>query len=198
MNQPSQGKLICSKAQRNQTNVFAMRAARSSATIPNFIVPIYSGQEIAGTRAFLSKKVYNNAEGPTRLRNAGHVLLRTLVTSFPDAESPQDAAGLNVLVEANRLEAGNLAKLHALRELAKMNHKELIVQATVPGHYNETASPFHVDQLYNITFDRGGIAGLDMYLFSVKYDLSEDTGQRTTLQFCKLGTICAQNKVKVT
>jgi prophage tail gpP-like protein len=121
-----------------------------------------------------------------------------LVTSFPDAESPQDAAGLNVLVEANRLEAGNLAKLHALRELAKMNHKELIVQATVPGHYNETASPFHVDQLYNITFDRGGIAGLDMYLFSVKYDLSEDTGQRTTLQFCKLGTICAQNKVKVT
>jgi prophage tail gpP-like protein len=196
MNQAASGRMVLSKSNRNSTNVFSMRTVRSAATIPNILIPIYSGQEIAGVRPYLSKAIKNNAEGPKRLWKANHKVLKTVVSSFPSAESPQDAAALNVLVEANRQELGDLVKLQALREMAKFNVKELIVQAVVPGHYNESAKVYSVDQMYTIEFDRGGIIGRDMYLYSVRWALSEDTGQRTTLQFCKQGTIVAQNKVK--
>lgn len=188
--QASKGTLKLMKSQRNSSNVNGMKVVRSSTHIPNVILPIWSGQESVQTAVGPQQAMYNSAEGPTRLRQAGHQVVRAVVVSNPDANKAQESTDIIVSAQQppNRAGASNLLQAYAKREVARENVHEVIVECQVaPGHYNEAAEPFVVDTVYHITFDRGNI-DRDMYLYQVMYhgDLS---GQKTSLYFCNKNTI---------
>ncbi len=190
MAQAPMGTLILSKRQR-EANVTSMKAVRSSATIPNIMVPIWSGQELVTDRVSPQQRLENAAFGPNRLRKLGHRLIKTVVVSTPQATNAQGFTGVNFLTAGG----GNILQAHAKREVARANHQELVVQAVVPGHYNEQGIPYMVDQVYNVTDDRGDVDE-KMYLFQVGYRGGEADGQKTDLFFCKLGSIVSDVRAR--
>lgn len=202
MRQGPSGEIVVSK-DRRYSNVTAIKVLRSATQIPNIIVPIWSGQETTQNRTPIGQRVYNAAEGPNRLRSLKWNVPKGVVVSTPTASDPQSLAQVNTIELANgqRLRddvfpivgdsaaGGSILQAYAKREIARANHKEVIVQASLPGHYNDNAQPFVVDTCYNITYDRGSIEE-KMYLFQVEYSMDR-SGQRTNLYFCRLGTIVA-------
>lgn len=184
MSQKPLGTLILSRARRT-SNVLSMRATRSATQIGNIIVPIWSGQETVIDRVTPEGVLFNAAAGPARLRKLGHRVPKTVVVSSPQGASPQELSGINALAVAG---GSNILQAYAKRQIARENQKELIVQAVVPGHFNDIGTPFQVDQVYKIEYDRAGVDEA-MYLFSVDWQASEESGQKTVLTFCRLGTI---------
>lgn len=182
MRQKAKGTIFCIRADR-RSNVLSIKSVRSSTAIANIILPIWTGQEIVQNRVSPEQRMYNAAEGPARLRKLGHRVPKSVVVSTPQGSSAQDLSGINQL----SVGGSNLLQAHAKRELARQNHKELIVQAVVPGHYDENGEPYVQDTVYRVIYDRGPVDE-NMYLFHVSYQGSE-SGQRTTLYFCRLGTI---------
>lgn len=203
MNQKSKGAIFVSKTDR-ASNVMSIRAIHSATTIPNIILPIWSGQE--GFQKNVKEQAFHNlAPGPRRLRLGGHTLQKTVVISNPQGSDPQSYALQNTLqISAGQSSTesttqtvknaaptplgSNIVQAYAKRELARANHNELIVQGVVAGHYNESAEPYRVDTVYDVYFDRAGVSER-MYLFQVDYEMDESGGQRTSLYFCRLGTI---------
>jgi prophage tail gpP-like protein len=185
----SSGKIVCNKSNR-ESNVTNIRARRESTTIPNIIVAAYSGQDQAQQAIKLEQRIMNPAKGPLRLLNNGHRIPQLINYSFPNPSdsNASKAASLNLL----QTTLSNMAIGYAAREFAKQNMKELAVEATVGGHYNESGDPYVADTVYDIDFDRGGVKEA-MYLHSVHYSLSEDGGQFTRLEFCKLYTCIVAN-----
>lgn len=183
MSQTSLGTLILSK-QRRESNVLSMKVTRAPTQIPNIIVPIWSGQELVTDRVSPQQRMLNSAPDVSRLRKLGHRLSKTVVVSTPQGSAPQELSGINAV----KVGSSNILQAYAKRELARANQKELIVQAVVPGHYNENGDPYQADQVYKIEYDRGDV-NEKMYLFSVDYSFSESDGQKTSLTFCRLGTI---------
>ncbi len=94
---------------------------------------------------------------------------------------------MNALVRAG---GGNILQAYAKREIARRNVNEIIVQAVVPGHYNEEGEPYVTDTVYHVEYDRGGVDE-NMYLFQTDYGLNAERGQHTNLYFCRLGSIVA-------
>lgn len=193
MSQSPQGTIIISKKNRNTSNCLSMKVTRSSSTIPNVIVPIWTGQEGVVSKVGKQQGLKNLAPGPNALYNAGHVLCKTIVVSTPSGGGPQDLSTVNKIKASTQPGSSINIQAYAKREIAKANVKEVQAQAVIPGHYNANAVPFQIDQVYTVQADRGGDyeVNLPMYLYQVEYSLSEDTGQRTSLYFTKLGTIVA-------
>lgn len=187
--QESEGKLYILKDSR-RSNVLGMKISRSDTLIPNYIVPIWTGQENTVSRASTEQAIKNPLEGPSRLFKAGHKVIKTIVVSNPQATNPQG------LAETNRLTAAgsNLLQAYAKRDLARANINALSVQVKVAGHYNENGEPYIVDTCYDIQCDRAEVDER-MYLYSVEYTLTEEEGQITFLNFCPLGTIVADAPV---
>lgn len=183
MSQKISGTIFCSKEQR-ASNVTSIKCVRSSATIPNFIVPIWQGQEEVVKRIASEQGFKNAAKGPARLLKNGHRVTKTIVVSSPQGSSAQDLADVNQL----KIAAGNLLQAYGKKELARDNVKELQVEAVVPGHYNDKGEKFHTDHTYRVIFDRGDVDEV-MYLYQVRYQGGEGTGQKSVLSFTKLGTI---------
>ncbi len=181
MAQPARGRIVLSKSKR-ESNVLSLKVTRSCTQIANIIVPIWSGQELAPRSA--QQRLLNAAPGPTRLRKLGHRVVKTMVISTPQATDPQGYS------EVNNFKAGdgNILKAYAKREIARQNTQEVIVQAVVPGHFDENGNPWQIDTVYKIEYDRGNIDE-NMYLYECEYTGSESDGQKTTLYFCRLGTI---------
>lgn len=188
MAQQERGRLILSKTKRI-SNVLHMKAIRSSSQIPNVIIPVWSGQETVTDRVPVQQRLYNAAYGPSRLFKLGHRLPKSCVVSAPNATDPQGLAGVNSL----KAGGANILQSYAKREMARNNQKELVVQAVVPGHFNELGEPYLTDTVYHIEYDRGGVDE-NMYLFQVDYSLDESGGQKTSLYFCRLGTIVSDVK----
>ena len=184
MTQASKGVLKLSKKER-YSNVLHMKATRSSTGIPNVIVPIWSGQETVIDRVSKQQLLFNKAYGPNRLFKLEHRLPKSVVVSTPDANTPQGLAEINAIKLAGN---ANILQAYAKREMARQNQKELIVQAVVPGHFNEAGEPYVPNTCYDIVYDRGNVEER-MYLFQCDYVLDESGGQKTNLYFCKLGTI---------
>lgn len=187
------GEVICTRSFPQENNCLDMRAIFASTTIPNLILPIWTGQETVQERVKITNALFNRAKGPRRLRRAGHVVSKSVVVSNVLSGAAQDLAAVNALLEAGAaVGAGNSTILEAYgkREMAKYNHKELIIQATVPGHYTAGGKPYQTDQNHYVSYERAGI-NKEMYLFQVSYSLNEETGQRTSLSFCNKGTIVA-------
>lgn len=185
MVQKPAGTLQLSK-ERRDSNVESMSVNRAAATIPNVIVPVWTGQETVQDRVGKSQALSNSAPGPARLLRYGHRLPKAVVVDNPSASSPSELSDVNKI----QIGGSNLLQFYAQREIARQNQKEMIVQAVVPGHYNDMGEPFRADTVYQIEFDRGGVSEA-MYLFSVQYTLSEEAGQKTHLSFCRKGTIVA-------
>lgn len=182
MSQKSSGNLIVSRSER-RSNCRSIKVIRSATTIPNIIIPIWSGQENVTDRTPIGQRLYNAAEGPKRLRNARHIVQKTVVVSTPQADSSQGLSDTNEFKAAS----GNILQAHAKREIARANQKEVIVEIVVPGHYNENGQAYKIDTVYNIQYDRGSVSE-NMYLFQVEYS-GDENGQSTSLYFCRLGTI---------
>lgn len=185
--QASSGILKLNKGARD-TNVTSMKVIYSAANIASIILPIWSGQENVQDR-IANQALYNKAEGPNRLRTQGHVIQKSVVWSSPKGADPQSLSDVNILKQNT-----NALNAIAQREMARQNQKELIVQVVVPGHYNQNAQPYNIDQVYRIQYDRGSVDE-EMYLFHVQYSGSEGTGQKTVLHFCRKNTIVAGNKL---
>lgn len=183
MSQQPKGTLFLSKAKRT-SNVLHIKITRSSTQIPNVIVPIWSGQENVTDRTPKQQRLQNGAPGPARLFKLGHRLPKSVVVSAPNATDPQGLSGVNAL----KAGGGNILQAYAKREMARQNQKEIIVQIVVAGHFNDKGEPFVPDTVYTIEYDRGDI-NERMYLFQVEYSMDESSGQKTSLYFCRLGTI---------
>lgn len=183
MAQKPKGSLVLSKSKRT-SNVLSMRATRNATSIPNAIVPVWVGQESVTDRVPAEQVLLNAAERPSRLFKLGHRIPKTVVVSTPIATDPQGLSSVNAL----KAGGANLLQSYAKRAMARSNIQELIVQAVVPGHYNENGEPYVTDTVYYVEYDRGSVFEM-MYLFQCEYELTEKGGQRTNLWLCKLGTI---------
>lgn len=183
--QDSSGTLYCDK-QNRRSNVLSIKATRANTQIPNKVVPIWSGQESVVSRVSAQQGIPNSAEGPNTLRNRGHLVTKAIVVSTPSGSDPQSVSDINAI----KVAGSNLLQAYALREIAKANINELIVQVNVKGHFNDDLQPFLIDQVYYINYPRGGVEE-KMYLYQVEYSLDAANGARTTLHFCKLGCIVA-------
>lgn len=185
------GSLICNK-QRRFSNVFNMRTTHSAASIANTIVVLWT--DVQNTQlGIASNQIYqNNANGPLRLLRSGHNVIRTVVTSMPQGASAQDqrdAAEYKISPAAD-----TLLQALAKRELARQNFNELIVQCSVPGHFNENGEMYRADTCYIVDFDRANI-NEKMYCYAVEWNLSPERGQYTILSLCRLGTIVSDVEV---
>jgi prophage tail gpP-like protein len=188
----AKGFLICSKSRR-ESNVSSMRATFSSASIPNKIVALWSDVQSTQIGIQANQIFDNSAEGPSRLRQNGHNVIKTVMTSYP---SGGDAQSLSAAATFQAASAANATVLQALakRELARANFNELLVHCVVPGHYNDNGEMYKVDTCYNVDFDRAGIQE-KMYLYSIEYNLSEERGQYTVLSLCRLGTMVSDARL---
>lgn len=186
------GILFLSKEKRD-ANVLDMKVHRGSATIPNMILPIWSGQESVQSAVGKQQVLLNKAKGPDRLRRFGHHVPRAVVVSNPRSADPQEFPQVTTLQVTNQAQnvnkagGSNLLQAYGKREIARSNKDEMVVTAVVPGHYNENGQPYLIDQTYKVQYDRGDVDEV-MYLYQVSYELSEE-GQRTTLYLCRQNTI---------
>lgn len=188
MGAKAKGKLVMDRNSRF-SNVTSMKATYNATQIPNIIIPIWTGQENVQKRVAKEQRVLNNALAPNRLRKQNHLVQRAVIVSTPQGSDPQSLSGVNDI----KVAGANLLQAHALRELARENVKELIVQASVQGHYNDVLEPFLPDQCYDIFYPRAGV-DRKMYLMAVDYQGSQ-SGARTTLTFCKTNRIVAGGSV---
>lgn len=187
--QEPKGDVFCDRQKRN-SNVQIMKATFASTQIPNIIVPIWTGQETTQSRVSREQRIYNAATGPKSLRQKGFLVPKAIVVSTPQGSTAQDLAEINFITNAG---SSNLLQAHAKREMARANVSEMIVQATVKGHYNDNLEPFLPDTTYKVIYPRAKIDE-KMYLYQVEYFMDEK-GPRTTLNFCKLHRIVADTYV---
>jgi prophage tail gpP-like protein len=185
MGQEPVGDIYCDRKSR-RSNVMNIKAIRSSTQIPNIILPIWTGQESAENRISPQQAMNNKAEGPNRLRVGGHVVQRAVVVSTPSGSDAQSLSDINAITVGG----SNILQAYALREMAKANTQELNVQANVKSHFNDSLTPFLIDQVYKINYPRASVQE-KMYLYEVDYTLDAENGPKTSLNFCKLGTIVA-------
>lgn len=184
MAQPPLQQWILNKEKRI-SNCLQMKVSRAAAQIPNIMVPIWSAQVTDPPAPILPEKAIQNASaGPARLLGLNHRLPKSVIVSNPQGTSAQELSSVNALTVAG----SNILQAYAKRELARQNVKEMLVQITIPGHYNDDGSPVRMDTVYNINYDRG-VVSENMYCYQVQYRLTLDGGQRTNLFFCKLGRI---------
>lgn len=184
--QPASGRIVLSKKDRI-SNVLSMRVTRASTSIPNIVQPIWTGQELTVDRMPERQAIHNMAPDPSRLYKSGHKVPKTVVISNPKAD---DRISATVLDSSLRASGGDFLGYAALREIARANINEIIVQAVVPGHFNEDGEPYAIDTCYDVHYDRGNVSE-KMYLYQVEYQMSEDRGQITNLYFCRTGCIVA-------
>lgn len=170
------------------SNVMDMRIRRASAQIPNAVLSIWTGNESVQTTISKSQMLLNQAQGPSRLYQAGHRMYRTIVTSAPAGSDVTTGTDLQRLLIQGSNFLGSLAQ----REIARENINELLVSCTVYGHLNDEGDPYAADQVYHCVHDGDGLDE-NMYLYAVDYTMSEGAGYVTTLQLCKLNTIVADS-----
>lgn len=188
MTQTSSGRFIVSRSQRT-SNCLSMRVTRSPTTIPNVIIPIWTGQETTVDRVATSQALTNTwAKDASRLYKLGHRVPKTVVVSTPDGDGGQGISFIN----SQKAGGANIIEAYAKREIARRNISELKVEVVVPGHFRDDGTPYAVDTIYQIVNDRSDIDE-NMYLYQLEYDLTDEGGQRTTLSFCRLGSIVADN-----
>jgi len=184
--QPISGRIVLSKKDRI-SNVISMNVIRAATSIPNIVLPIWTGQEETVDRIQEKSALQNMAIEPNRLFKSGHKVPKTVVVSNPIAD---DRISAPVVSSSLKAAGGDFLGNAALREIARANVNEIIVQAVVPGHFNDNGEPFQVDTCYDVVYDRGDVDE-KMYLFQVDYHMDSERGQTTNLYFCRLGCIVA-------
>lgn len=193
MSQPISGNVIVSK-KTSTANCISIRSCRSSATIPNYVVPILSAQTNNAIQVAKQQGIANPQPGPKRLLSLGHRFTRVFTTSDPDGNLAQSLNATQSLTNAGG-NALSKCRAYGMREIARENMKELMVQSVMPGHLNENGQPYQIDQVYQVVFDRDGVDA-QMYLYEVEYSSNEKEGPRTLLMFTNFNTIVMGNNFK--
>lgn len=176
---------------KREANCLSIQANYSSTQIPNIIIPIWTGQESVQNRVGPEQRVLNNAPGPSRLFKLNHRVPKTVMVATPQGADAQSLSGANQFVVAG----SNILQAYAKREIARANVHELGVQVNIQGHYNNDLSPIVMDSNYQINYPRASVRE-KMYLHTVTYSLSKSGGQRTSLSFCRLGSIVADVSIQ--
>jgi len=96
------GEFFCLRDERN-SNVMSMKVTRASATIPNMVIPIWTGQETTTDRVNITQGMLNHAKRPSRLLSLGHRLPKTIVISAPNGSDAQSHAGLTQIRISKKL-----------------------------------------------------------------------------------------------
>jgi len=174
-----------------QSNCLSIQANYSATQIPNVIIPVWTGQETVQSRVSPEQRILNAAAGPSRLFGFDHRVPKCVVVSTPSGADPQSLSQANQITVAG----SNILQAYAKREIARANVHEIGVQVNVQGHYNSNLQPLIADTCYNVNYPRAGL-NEKMYLHTVGYSLSVGQGQRTSLSFCRLGSIVADVAVK--
>lgn len=187
MKQKRKGTIVLSREKR-ASNVLSARVRRSSTNIANIVAAIWTGQEAVISRIPPEQIIYNGNPGPTRLRKAGYLVPKAVLTSNVNGQDPQGLSATNAITFAG----SRLIQANAKREIARQNFGEVQFECVVPGHFNENGEPYQTDTVYYVYYDRGNIFE-DMYLYQVQYQLSLELGQTTVLSFCRFGSIVADN-----
>jgi hypothetical protein len=180
--------------EKRSSNVLSMRVVKSAASIPSRYVVLWTAREASVQYAIKKTDIIENlAEGPKRLLLNGHSVTKTIVSSISVGA---DAAGADTATRINNAQkpTTDLLGQYASRQIARDNFNEVLVTCVVAGHYNENGQPYANDTVYNIEYDRAGL-NENMYLYSVEYQGTNERGQWTILNFCKLGTIVEGIKV---
>jgi hypothetical protein len=164
-----------------------MQVRYSATQIPNIVVPVWTGQESVQSRVAPDQAIPNNAPGPKRLLANKHFVPRSVVVSTPQGSNAQALADSTQIALVG---GSNVLQAYAKREIARANVNEVAVQAVVKGHYNSDLDPFLIDTCYQIINPRASL-NEKMYLHTVEYSGDEKSGQRTSLFFCRLGSIVA-------
>jgi prophage tail gpP-like protein len=190
INGGKKGVYYMSETQR-LSNVLSIRSTRNSTQIPNMILPIWNGQESVQNRVQPSQIMPNASPGPARLLALGHRTPKAVVVSTPEGSAPQDLSEINTLLIAgqntqkvNRAGASTILQAYGKRAMARANIRDLMVQISVPGHFNDKAEPLEPDQVYRIRYETDDIDD-EMFLYEVNYTMSESEGQRSRLFFCR-------------
>ena len=191
MGADSIGSFIMDRANRI-SNCLSIQANYSSTQIPNIVIPVWTGQESVQSRISPEQRLLNGAQGPSRLYKFEHRVPKTIVVSTPNGADPQSLSNVNQITTAG---GSNILQAYAKREVARANVNELGVQVNIQGHYNSDLSPILIDACYNINYPRASV-NERMYLHTVSYTLSREQGQRTSLSFCRLGSIVADVTIK--
>ena len=184
------GTFIMDRANR-MANCLSMQANYASTQIPNVIVPVWTGQESTQSRIAPEQRIINMAAGPARLFKFKHRVPKAVVVSSPNGADPQSLSQANQLTLAG---GANYLQAYAQREIARANVNEIGVQVNIQGHYNSNLQPILADTCYNINYPRASL-NEKMYLHTVGYTLTMQ-GQRTSLNFCRCGSIVAGVTVK--
>lgn len=187
---PGIKRAVLNKSKR-ESNVLNMRATLSEATVANVVVPIWTEQVGVVKRVAPEQALRNAAAGPARLLSQGHFLPKTVVVSHPQGDSPSDLAAANQFIATPG--GNNILNAYALRELARQNINERIVQAMMAGHLDGNGDPFLPDNTWNVEYDRAHIDA-KMFCYSTEYQMSVEKGQTTELSFCNLACIVANIK----
>lgn len=179
------GAFVMDKKNR-YSNCLSIQANYSSTRIPNIIIPVWTGSE--GVQALLPEQALANAaQNPRRLLTQGHRVPKCITVSTPNGSDEQAIAQSNQFAQVG---GSNVLQAYAKREMARANVGELGVQVNIQGHYNSNLQPILCDATYQISYPRAGI-DRNMYLHTVTYSLSVQSGQKTSLFFCNLGCIVA-------
>lgn len=200
--QAQRGMFFASRTGRN-SNVLSYRVVRNSSQIPNVILPIFSGQELAQTAVAKQQRLFNSAQRPKQLYGAGHRVPRTVVVSHP---SGLDANYVNTIEVFNQTRgqvqkqltsdsaAGNSLFIQqwAKREIARKNMDELLVDIDVPGHFADDGRAYAADEVWFLDLEKPKVRQ-KMYCYAVKHVQEEGDLRRTTLSFCNLNTIVADS-----
>lgn len=174
------------------SNCLSIQANYSSTQIPNVVIPVWTGQETVQSRVSPEQRILNAAAGPSRLYKFDHRVPKTIVISTPSGADPQSLSTANQVTIAG----SNILQAYAKREIARANVHELGVQVNIQGHYNSDLDPVVADTCYSINYPRASLNGEKMYLHTVGYTLNASQGQRTSLSFCRLGSIVADVAVQ--
>lgn len=189
--QPS-GVIQCSRKKR-KSNVLSIRSTEGATSIPNRLCVLWSDLQVTGGGLPETQIFQNKALGPSRLRNANHNVIKCISISLPSGADSQGLAATAVFQAADAA-GSTVLQAAAKRELARANFNEHLLQAVVPGHFNENGELYLPNTVYNIEFDRANIDE-KMFLYSVEWNLTSERGSFSVLSFCNLNTIVSDSAV---
>lgn len=200
--QPRRGVFYASRSER-RANILSYRVVRNATQIPNSILPIFSGQELAQTAVAKQQRLLNAAQRPAQLLRCGHRVPKTVVVSHPNGADANFVNTLEVfnatrgqvqkqLVSDSSAGQALFIQQWAKREIARKNMDELMVDIDVIGHFADDGLPYLADEKWMLQLERPGI-NEEMYCYAVRYALEEGGSYRTTLSFCRLNTIVADS-----
>lgn len=198
--QDQRGTLFSLRESR-RSNVLSYRWVRNATQIPNMVLPLFSGQELAANVVAKQQRLFNAAQRPAALRRAGHQLTKVVTVSHPSALDPNYVNTITVF-NRNRQQvdkqltsdtaAGNSLYIQQFvkRDIARKNMEELLVDVVVPGHFADDGLPYLADEVWFVDIDRASLRE-KLYCYAVKYQLDEGGQRVTTMSFCRLNTIVA-------